>query len=184
MMLVQGIAGGLVYGGPNSAYPHGMPSGRRFQMGESFMLSLGCRVGGRAAESERTFILGEPSSDQARYYQIAQEAQRMATAALIPGKTCASADNLALGYIRDSGMSEYLVHRVGHGMGVMFHEPPWVEAGDETVLEPGMVCSTEPALYVPGLGGFRLADTVLVGARGPEPLTNYPRPLEEIVLLA
>jgi len=182
IMLVQGIAGGLVYGGLNSAFPHGMPSARRFQKGESFMLSLGCRVGGRAAESERTFILGEPSADQAKYYTVAYEAQKMATEALIAGKTCASADNLALAYIRESGMGEYCLHRVGHGMGVMFHEPPWVEGGDETVLVPNMVCSTEPALYVPGLGGFRLADTVHVTAAGPNSLTKYPRKLEEIVI--
>jgi Xaa-Pro dipeptidase len=67
-------------------------------------------------------------------------------------------------------------------MGVMFHEPPWVEGGDETVLEPGMVCSSEPALYVPGLGGFRIADTVLVGESGPESMTHYPRRLDEIVI--
>lgn len=182
IMLVQGIAGGLVYGGLNSAFPHGMPSARRFQKGESFMLSLGCRVGGRAAESERTFILGEPSADQAKYYTVAYEAQKMATEALIAGKTCASADNLALAYIRDSGMGEFCLHRVGHGMGVMFHEAPWVEGGDDTVLLPNMVCSTEPALYVPGLGGFRIADTVHVTAAGPNSLTKYPRKLEEIVI--
>jgi len=184
IMLVQGIAGGLVYGGPNSAFPHGMPSLRRFQRGESFMLSLGCRVGGRAAESERTFILGEPSKEQERFYTIAMQAQRMATAELGPGKRCSAADDLALEFIRRSGMNDYLLHRVGHGMGVMFHEPPWVEGGDDTVLVPGMVCSSEPALYVPGLGGFRLADTVLVGQAGPESLTNYPRSLDEIVLAA
>jgi Xaa-Pro dipeptidase len=77
---------------------------------------------------------------------------------------------------------QFCPHRVGHGMGVMFHEPPWVEGGDETVLLPGMVCSSEPALYVPGLGGFRLADTVLVTASGPESLTNYPRKLDEVIL--
>ncbi len=184
VMLVQGIAGGLVYGGPNSAFPHGMPSGRRFRMGESFMLSLGCRVGGRAAESERTFFLGEPSAEQTRYYRVAQEAQRMATEALRAGKTCASADDLTLAYIREAGMSDFLLHRVGHGMGVMFHEPPWVEGGDPTILRADMVCSSEPALYVPGLGGFRIADTVRIGEDGPDCLTAYPRDLDDIVLLS
>jgi Xaa-Pro dipeptidase len=79
-------------------------------------------------------------------------------------------------------MGEFCLHRVGHGMGVMFHEPPWVEGGDETILEPGMVCSSEPALYVPGLGGFRLADTVLVTEEGPESMTKYARALDEIVI--
>lgn len=184
VMAVQGIAGGLVYGGENSAFPHGMPSNRRFRMGESFMLSLGCRVGGRAAESERTFFLGEPSSGQRRYYTVAHDAQQMATEALRAGASCASADTLTLTYIRQAGMADFLLHRVGHGMGVMFHEPPWVEGGDPTVLESDMVCSSEPALYVPGLGGFRIADTVRIEDAGPERLTGFARALDDVVLLA
>jgi Xaa-Pro dipeptidase len=182
IMNVPTLAGGLVYGGPNSAYPHGIISSRRIRPGESFILSLGCRVGGRSAESERTFVLGEPSREHERYYAIAQEAQRIGTAGLIAGRTCASADITALTYIREQGMTPYLKHRVGHGMGVAFHEPPWVEAGDQTILEPGMICSSEPALYVPEVGGFRLADTVLVTEAGPEPMTTYPRRFDEVVL--
>ncbi|MDF2798755.1 MAG: aminopeptidase family protein [Devosia sp.] len=182
IMLVQGIAGGLVYAGQRSAFPHGMPSGHRPQRGESIILSLGCRVGGRAAESERTFILGEPSAEQERFYNTAREAQAIGTAGLVAGATCASADDRALGFIRDAGVGQYCLHRVGHGMGVMFHEPPWVEGGDDTVLVPGMVCSSEPALYVPGLGGFRLSDTVLVTDAGPESLTEFPRQLDEIII--
>ncbi|KKB09133.1 M24 family metallopeptidase [Devosia chinhatensis] len=182
LMLVQGIAGGLVYSGLRSAFPHGMPSGHRPARGESMILSLGCRVGGRAAESERTFILGEPSKEQERFYNLAQEAQAIGTAGLVAGATCASADDRALTFLRDAGMNQYCLHRVGHGMGVMFHEPPWVEGGDETILEPGMVCSSEPALYVPGLGGFRLADTVLVTTDGPDSLTKFPRKLDEVIL--
>ncbi|AJY44946.1 M24 family metallopeptidase [Martelella endophytica] len=182
IMNVNTLAGGLVYGGPNSAYPHGIISSRRITPGESFILSLGCRVGGRAAESERTFILGEPSIEHESYYRIASEAQAIGTAGLVAGRTCASADIAALSFIREAGMTPYLKHRVGHGMGVAFHEPPWVEAGDQTVLVAGMICSSEPALYVPEVGGFRLADTVLVTEHGPEPLTNSPRRFEEIVL--
>ncbi|MCQ1853492.1 M24 family metallopeptidase [Neorhizobium galegae] len=182
IMNVPTLAGGLVYGGPNSAYPHGIISHRRIQPGESFILSLGCRVGGRSAESERTFVLGEPSKEHKKYYAIAQEAQRLGTTGLVAGRTCASADISALAYIREQGMGPYLKHRVGHGMGVAFHEPPWIEAGDQTILQEGMICSSEPALYVPEVGGFRLADTVLVTGQGPDSLTKFPRRFEEIVL--
>lgn len=182
IMLVQGIAGGLVYSGIRSAFPHGMPSGHRPQRGESIILSLGCRVGGRAAESERTFFIGEPTKEQQEFYSVARQAQAIGTSGLVAGATCASADDRALGFIREAGMDAYCLHRVGHGMGVMFHEPPWVEGGDDTVLVPGMVCSSEPALYVPGLGGFRLADTVLVTQEGPDSLTRFPRALEDIVI--
>lgn len=182
LMLVQGLASGLVYSGPRSAFPHGMPTGNPVKRGESIILSLGCRVGGRAAESERTLFIGEPTQRQQDHYAVAFEAQRMATAALIAGHTCASADNLALAHIRDSGMSDYLLHRVGHGMGVMFHEPPWVEAGDNTILEPGMVTSSEPAIFVPGFAGYRIADTVLITEDGPDSMTTYPRAIDQVVI--
>lgn len=182
VLLVQGLASGLVYSGPRSAFPHGMPTGNPVKIGESIILSLGCRVGARASESERTFFIGEPSKLQREHYAVAYEAQRMATAALIAGHTCASADNLALAYIRDSGMSEYLLHRVGHGMGIMFHEAPWVEGGDQTILEPGMITSSEPAIFVPGFAGYRIADTVLITAEGPDSMTLYPRKLEDVII--
>lgn len=182
VVLVQGLASGLVYSGARSAFPHGMPTGNPVKVGESIILSLGCRVGGRAAESERTLFIGEPSRTQQKHYAVAFEAQRMATAALIAGHTCASADNLALAYIRDSGMGDYLLHRVGHGMGVLFHEPPWVEGGDETILEPGMITSSEPAIFVPGFAGYRIADTVLITAEGPDSMTVYPRRIDEVVI--
>lgn len=182
LMLVQGLASGLVYSGIRSSFPHGMPTGNPVRRGESLILSLGCRVGGRAAESERTFFIGEPSAEQQRHYGVAYEAQRMATAALIAGHTCASADNLALGYIREQGMAENALHRVGHGMGIMFHESPWIEAGDQTILEPGMIASSEPSITIPGFAGYRVADTVLVTAEGPDSMTHYPRRIEEIVI--
>ena len=182
VMLVQGLASGLVYSGPRSAFPHGMPTGHPVKIGESIILSLGCRVGARASESERTFFIGEPSKVQEQHYSVAYEAQRMATAALIAGQTCASADDLALAYIRDSGMSEYLLHRVGHGMGIMFHEAPWVEGGDRTILEPGMITSSEPAIFVPRFAGYRIADTVLIAAEGPDSMTLYPRKLEDVII--
>lgn len=182
VMLVQGLASGLVYSGARSAFPHGMPTGNPVKIGESIILSLGCRVGGRAAESERTFFVGEPSKLQLQHYAVAFEAQRMATAALIAGHTCASADNLALAYIRDSGMSNCLLHRVGHGMGIMFHEPPWVEGGDQTIFEPDMITSSEPAIFVPGFAGYRIADTVLIAEQGPDSMTLYPRKLEDVII--
>jgi len=182
VMLVQGLASGLVYSGARSAFPHGMPTGNPVQRGESIILSLGCRVGGRAAESERTLFIGEPTKEQEHHYAVAFEAQRMATAALIAGHTCSSADNLALSFIRDSGMSQYLLHRVGHGMGVMFHEPPWVEGGDDTILEPGMITSSEPAIFVPEFAGYRIADTVLITKEGPDSMTKYPRAIDDVVI--
>jgi len=182
LMLVQGLASGLVYSGVRSSFPHGMPTGNPVKRGESIILSLGCRVGGRAAESERTFFIGEPTKEQQGHYAVAYEAQRLATAALIAGHTCASSDNIAQEYIRTQGMTENALHRVGHGMGIMFHESPWIEAGDQTILEPGMIASSEPSITVPGFAGYRIADTVLIAAEGPDSMTKYPRKIDEIVI--
>jgi len=84
--------------------------------------------------------------------------------------------------IRRAGFATYLRHRQGHGIGLGFHEPPWVADGDGTVLAPGMVLSSEPGLYVPGHAGYRISDTVLVTEEGPRRLTGYPRDLADIVI--
>lgn len=182
LMLVQGLASGLVYSGVRSSFPHGMPTGNPVKRGESLILSLGCRVGGRAAESERTFFIGEPTAEQQGHYKVAYEAQKMATEALIAGHTCASSDDIAQDYIRKQGMQDNAYHRVGHGMGIMFHESPWIEAGDQTILEPGMIASSEPSITIPGFAGYRIADTVLVTTNGPDSMTKYPRRIDEIVI--
>lgn len=182
LMLVQGLASGLVYSGIRSSFPHGMPTGNPIKRGESLILSLGCRVGGRAAESERTFFLGEPTAAQRSHYAVAYEAQRIATEALIAGHTCASSDNIAQDYIQKQGMKDNAFHRVGHGMGIMFHEPPWIEAGDQTILVPGMIASSEPSISIQNFAGYRIADTVLITENGPDSLTRYPRKIDEIVI--
>jgi Xaa-Pro dipeptidase len=137
VVVVSMLAGGLVYAGANSSYPHGLPSGYRLRPGDTFMLSLGCAVGGRFVEGERTFVLG---------------------------------------------LGRYLRHRQGHGIGLGMHEPPWLEDGDATVLEPGMIVSNEPGIYVPGHAGYRISDSMLVTEDGSRPLTSYPRSLDDCVI--
>lgn len=178
------LAGGLVYAGPNAANPHGLPSSRRVQRGDTLILSLGAAVLSRFVESERTFVIGEPSADQQRYFETARTAQHVGTEAMLVGRTCAEVNAECLDVIRGAGMGEYLRHRQGHGIGVQQHEAPWVEDGDATRLEAGMVLSSEPGVYVPGHGGYRISDTVLVTEDGPERLTTYPRTLEENVIPA
>jgi len=182
VVVVPMLTGGLVYSGANSAQPHRLPGGDRLRRGEPFMLSLGCAVGGRFVESERTFLLGEPTSEQRHYYSVVREAQHVGTEALRPGTRCVDANRACLDVIRRAGFARYLRHRQGHGIGLGFHEPPWVADGDDTVLAPGMVLSSEPGLYVPGHAGYRVSDTVLVTEEGPRRLTGYPRDLADIVI--
>jgi Xaa-Pro dipeptidase len=182
VIVVSMLAGALVCSGPRSAFPHGLPSKRRIAPGENLILSVGCAVGGYFAESERTFILGEPSAEQRHRFETARRAQEVGTAALLPGARCCDANKKCLDTIRDAGLAEYIKHRQGHGIGIQNHEPPWVEDGDTTVLVPGMVVSCEPGVYCPGQGGYRISDTVLITPAGPECLTHYPRDLESLTI--
>lgn len=176
------LAGGLVYTGKNAAFPHGLPSSEQVKPGETFILSLGCAVGGRFAESERTFVMGEPSDEQRRYFDVAARAQATGTDALIAGRPCSEANRICLDVIREAGMERYLRHRQGHGIGIWLHEPPWIADGDDSPLLPDMIVSSEPGLYIPGHGGYRISDTVLITEAGPERLTHHPRTLDECVI--
>lgn len=176
------LAGGLVYAGPNSALPHGLPTRRRIQPGDTLILSLGAAVASRFVESERTFIVGEPTPEQQRYYEADQQAQQVGTEAMRAGRTCAEVNRICLDVLRDHGLGDYIRHRQGHGIGLQNHEAPWVDDGDDTVLAAGMLLSSEPGVYVPGHAGYRISDTVLVEESGPRRLTSYPRDLASNVI--
>jgi Xaa-Pro dipeptidase len=182
VVVVSFLAGGLVYAAENSARPHGLPSARRLRPGDTFVLSLGCAVGGRFVEGERTFVLGEPTAQQRRYYEAVREAQEVGGAAIRPGARCAEVNRTCLDVIRAAGLERYLRHRQGHGIGLGMHEPPWLEDGDDTVLEPGMIVSNEPGIYVTGHAGYRISDSMLVTDGGARPFTSYPRSLDEVVV--
>lgn len=176
------LAGGLVYSGANSAFPHGLPSVNRLKAGDTFMLSLGCAVGGRFVEGERTFVLGEPTADQRRYHDTIHAAQQRGRETIRAGLECREANRLCLDVIREAGLGEFIRHRQGHGIGLGMHEAPWLEDGDSTVLEAGMVVSNEPGIYVPGHAGYRISDSMLVTPTGAEPLTTYPRSLDDCTI--
>lgn len=182
VVVVSPLAGALVYAGANSAFPHGLPSGYRLRPADTFMLSLGCAVGGRFVEGERTFVLGEPTTDQRRYHDTVREAQRIGGEAIAAGVECRAANAACLGVIREAGLGQYLRHRQGHGIGLGMHEPPYLEDGDATVLAAGMIVSNEPGIYIPGHAGYRISDSMLVTATGAEPLTSFPRSLDDCVL--
>jgi Xaa-Pro aminopeptidase len=182
VVVVSMLAGGLVYAGANSAYPHGLPSGYRLAPGDTFMLSLGCAVGGRFVEGERTFVLGEPTERQLRFHEAVRQAQQVGGEAIHPGAECREANAACLAVLRDAGLGGYLRHRQGHGIGLGMHEPPWLEDGDATVLEAGMIVSNEPGIYIPGHAGYRISDSMLVTDAGSRPLTSFPRGIADCVI--
>lgn len=182
IVYMGGIADGLICSGERSAFPHGLPSTRRVKPGENLILSFGCSVGGYNAESERVFFIGAPSAQQREVYEALHQAQEDGTQALLAGSPCSEPNKLCLGRIREAGYGDYIKHRQGHGIGLSNHEPPWIEDGDSTILQTGMVVSSEPGIYMPGQGGFRISDTVLITADGPERLTSFPRSLEDVII--
>lgn len=182
VVAVPGLAGALVCSGPRSAFPHGLPTARRIAPGENLILSVACFVGGYFAESERTFILGEPSREQRHRYETDRMAQEIGFQELKAGSQCAHVNRKCLDTIRAAGLGEFILHRQGHGIGIQNHEPPWIEDGDTTVLAPNMLVSCEPGVYCVGQGGYRISDSVLITAAEPERLTQFPRGLESAVI--
>mgnify|MGYP001943411397 CR=1 FL=1 len=182
ILVPGGPAGGLVPSGVRTAMPHALPSAKKLAFGETQILSCGANVGGYRVECERTAFIGDVSTQQEKAFQVMSTAQQLAIEAMQPGKTCAEVDAVALDYIKKEGYGPYLLHRTGHGKGLEEHEAPWIDIGDDTVLEPGMVLSSEPGIYIEGFSGFRHSDTIVVTDKGPLVLTQFPKSIEELII--
>jgi Xaa-Pro aminopeptidase len=167
---------------PMSAMPHGVPSvGDRLAEGPHIGLSF-MRVNGYGAECERTYFLTPPSTRMKEMFATMRQARQRAFALLRPGASCAEIDQAANGFLRDEGLGEYLLHRTGHGFGLGNHEGPWIAEGSSDVLATNMLVSVEPGIYIPGVGGFRHSDTVLITEDGYERLTGYPVELADLTI--
>ena len=167
--------------GPNSALPHAVTINAVLRPGDVLVTGATAHVGGYCSELERTMFVGEPSPEQARFFRHMVALQEVAFAAIKPGVPCAAVDREVRRYYDEHGLWPYWRHHVGHNIGLLGHEAPFLDVGDETVIEPGMLFTVEPGLYVPGMGGFRHSDTVLVTDQGIEILTDYPRDLESLI---
>ena len=167
---------------PLSAQPHGVPKLEdRLKEGPHIALSL-VRVNGYAAECERTFFTVAPSDEVKTAFAAMTEARNRAFATIEPGAKCADIDVAANGFLREKGYGDRLLHRTGHGFGLGNHEGPWVAEGSDEILKENMIISVEPGIYLPGIGGVRHSDTVLVTGGGYELLTHYPTDLELLVI--
>ena len=170
--------GALVQTGPNSALPHGGVSDRALQEGEFLLIDFGGKVGGYPADITRTFCLGAPSEEMVRIHDAVLRANRAAVGAAEPGVPMGALDRAARGVIEEAGYGPLFIHRTGHGLGLEIHEPiPQIAAGVADLLEPGMAFTIEPGVYVPGLGGVRIEDDVVVTETGVEVLTGFSRGL-------
>ncbi|MQA81621.1 MAG: M24 family metallopeptidase [Streptosporangiales bacterium] len=168
----------IVGSGPNGASPHHELSDRVIAAGDTVVVDIGgTTTAGYCSDSTRTYALGEPSAEVKEYYGVLQHAQEVACTAVRPGATAESIDAAARTVIADAGFGDYFVHRTGHGIGLESHEPPYLVAGNELPLEPGMAFSVEPGIYLPGRHGARIEDIVVVTETGVERLNTVTRDL-------
>jgi Xaa-Pro dipeptidase len=164
-----------VVAGPESASPHARPSGRLIEQGDLIVIDCGVSYQGYVADITRTFAIGHPAPQLERVYEIVKEANAAGRAAVRPGVSAQEVDRVTRQVISQAGYGEYFTHRTGHGLGLEVHEPPYIVEGNEELLQPGMTFTIEPGIYLPGQGGIRIEDDVLVTSQGAETLTTFPR---------
>ncbi len=168
----------LVQTGPNSALPHGMLTDRALGQDEFLLIDFGGRYNGYPADITRTFCLGTPSAEMQKIYDTVKAANEAAIKVSGPGVAMGAVDKAARDVITAAGYGAYFIHRTGHGLGLAGHEMiPQIAEGVTDLLEPGMAYTIEPGIYVPGLGGVRVEDNVVVTESGIDILTSYPKSL-------
>ena len=174
----QGTAFLLVLSGEKSGLPHGDTGDRVWGQEEFLLLDFGARYNDYPADITRTFCAGEPTPQMRAMHEAVSAANQAARESAKPGMTCAELDAVARREIDAAGFGEYFIHRLGHGLGLSVHELPNIVAGNDQVLQPGMVFTIEPGVYVPGVGGVRIEDNVVVTDAGIDSLTSFPRALQ------
>jgi Xaa-Pro aminopeptidase len=167
----------MVASGPRSAIPHSATSDKVIQEGELVWVDFVNLYQGYVGDITRTFPAGKVTGKLAEIYQICLEAQAKARAEARPGMNGAQVDAIARDYIAAKGYGEYFTHRTGHGIGLEVHEEPYMVGSNHKALEVGNTFTIEPGIYIPGLGGVRIEDDVVLEANGARTLTQYPRDL-------
>jgi len=170
----------IVASGPNSANPHTFPSEREFQMNDLIIIDWGARINEYISDLTRTFYLGQPDNETIDIAKTVEQANTKAREVIRPQITAHEVDQTARNVIHNAGYGEYFIHRTGHGIGMEVHEEPYIQAGNHLQLEPGMVFTVEPGIYIPGKGGVRIEDNVAVTPKGCKVLSTLPRELHII----
>jgi len=162
----------------NGSLPHAIPGKTKTAAGKPLLVDWGATVGGYRSDMTRTFSLGRWSRTMREIYEITLEAQLAALGAIRPGVRMADVDAAARDVIAEAGYADRFGHGLGHGVGLDIHEAPRLARGSDGVLEPGMVVTVEPGIYLPGIGGVRLEDLVVVTDRGSRNLSSLPKDLD------
>jgi Xaa-Pro aminopeptidase len=183
LLQVEIIKGGgavsfiLAQGGESASNPHGDMSDRPVAAGEGLLLDFGALFEGYSADLTRTFVMGgaEANPRFREIYELVKDANAAGRAACGPGAIPQEVDRAARKVIEDGGYGEWFNHRTGHGLGLEIHEDPYIREGNTRPLEVGEVFTIEPGIYVPGLGGVRIEDNIVITEDGAACLTSFPR---------
>lgn len=170
----------IVAAGTHGASPHARPTDRPMERGELVTFDGVARVDGYYGDLTRTVALGQPGEALRQIYALVRRANEAGRQAIRPGVPAEAVDRAARDVIEAGGYGQFFLHRTGHGLGLEVHEPPYIVAGNEQPLRPGMTFTVEPGIYVEDLGGVRIEDDLLVTAAGGESLTTIDR---ELVIL-
>jgi Xaa-Pro aminopeptidase len=177
--------GGLVaefVAGRSTAMPHGFVKGHGVQPGDVLVSGASSNIDGYRSELERTMIVGEPTAAQERAFEAMLALQTRAIEEMAPGVPAGAVELATVQLAEELGVADKLRHHVGHSIGLEPHEAPFLDRGDEAVLEAGMIFTVEPGVYFAELGGFRHSDTVLVTETGRRVMTPYPRDLKDMIV--
>jgi Xaa-Pro aminopeptidase len=165
----------IVASGPNGASPHHETGARRLEPGDAVVVDIGGTRHGYCSDVTRDYAIGQVPYGYEAMHTVLEEAQELAVQAVRPGVPAERIDAVARDHIAAAGYGELFVHRTGHGIGIEEHEEPWIVAGNDEALAPGMAFSVEPGIYVPGRYGARIEDIVVVTDEGVERLNHRPR---------
>jgi len=167
--------------GRQTALPHGHTANRRLAEGDVLITGASANVDGYFSELERTMFVGHPTDEDEHYFELMLEAQTTAMEALGPGVPVADVDRAVWDYFEEQGIEDLARHHVGHNIGMGGHEPPYIDRGNDEMIEPGHVYTIEPGIYTED-AGYRHSDTVAVTEDGTDRLTYFPRDLESNVV--
>ncbi|MBB6283611.1 M24 family metallopeptidase [Geobacillus subterraneus] len=169
--------GTIVASGYRSALPHGRASNKVINSGELVVLDFGSIYRGYVADITRTVAVGEITDELKEIYEVVREAQQAAIDIIKPGITAHEVDETARKIIREKGYGNYFTHRTGHGIGLSGHEAPYIMQNNQLVLKPGMAFTVEPGIYLPGKGGVRIEDNIVITENGFINLMSYHKDL-------
>ena len=183
----QGSSDGATAGyrgqiGLRSSWAHAVAHTIAFQEGDVLVTETRAPIWGYHAELERAMIIGQPTDEMRRLFDHMVAAQQVAFNAFRPGATCADVDGAVLRCFEENDLLPLWKQHTGHAIGLRNHEAPFLDVGDHTRIEPGMVFTIEPGVYSAGVGGFRHSDTILVTEDGIDILTDYPSDIESLTI--